>query len=47
MSLICKKGSKSDLENFKPISVLPTISKIIEKLIHNQTTRYLTDNKIL
>ena len=42
-----KKGSKTDPKNFRPISLLPIVSKIIEKIIHDQTMEYLTDNKIL
>ena len=42
-----KKGSKTDSKNFRPISLLPIVSKIIEKIIHDQTMEYLTDNKIL
>ena len=42
-----KKGSKTDPENFRPTSFLPIVSKVIEKVIHNQTMEYLTDNKIL
>ena len=42
-----KKGSKTDPKNYRPISLLPIVSKIIEKIIHDQTMEYLTDNKIL
>ena len=42
-----KKGPKIDPKNYRPISLLPRVSKIIEKIIHDQTMEYLTDNKIL
>ena len=42
-----KKGSKTDPKNYRPISLLPLVSKIIEKVIHDQTQNYLTENKIL
>ena len=42
-----KKRSKTDPKNYRPISLLPTVSKIIEKIKHDQTMEYLTDNKIL
>ena len=42
-----KKGSKTDFNNYQPISLFPIVSKIIEKIIHDQTMEYLTDNKIL
>ena len=42
-----KKGSKTDPKNYRPISLLPIVSKIIEKLVHDQTQNYLSENKIL
>ena len=42
-----KKGTKTDPENFRPISLLAIVSKIIEKVIHDQTMNYLTENSIL
>ena len=36
-----KKGSKLEVKNYRPISLLPIISKIFEKIIHNQTRAYL------
>ena len=43
---IFKKGDDTDLNNYRPISVLPAISKIIEKVIYNQTYNYFDHNKI-
>ena len=42
-----KKSCKTDPKNYWPISLLPIVSKIIEKIIQDQTMEYLTDNKIL
>ena len=42
-----KKGSKLEAKNYRPISLLPLISKIFEKIIHNQTQEYLDRNEIL
>ena len=33
---IFKNGSKSDLNNYRPISVIPTVAKIFEKIISDQ-----------
>ena len=35
-----KKGDSSLLVNYRPISLLPTISKIFEKVIHDQLYEY-------
>ena len=42
-----KKGTKTNPKNFRPISLLPIVSKIIEKGMHNQTMEYLMHNNIL
>ena len=42
---IFKKGSKTDPKNYRPISLLPLISKVFEKIIHDQTQNYLAENK--
>ena len=44
---IFKKGSKTDMQNYRPISLLPLISKILEKVIHDQTQAYLYEFDIL
>ena len=42
-----KKGSKDEPKNYRPISLLPQISKVIEKIVHEQILEYLDKNKIL
>ena len=42
---IHKKGEKTNKENYKPISILPTISKIFERLIYLQINAYM-DSKL-
>ena len=42
-----KKGSKTNPSNYRPISLLPLISKIIKKLILEQTSRFLSNNEVL
>ncbi len=41
------KGSKEDLSNYRPISLLPTFSKIIEKILDKQLREFLEGNNIL
>ena len=42
-----KKDDKQLLSNYRPISLLPSISKIFEKVILIQLTEYLNNNNIL
>ena len=42
-----KNGSKRDLRNYRPISVLPLVSKLFEKIIYSQYCDYLQDNRLL
>ena len=42
-----KKGSKTDPQNYRPISLLPVISKVMERVVHDQTNSFLTTNNIL
>ena len=42
-----RKGSKTNPSNYRPISLLPLISKVIENLIHEQTSTFLSNNEIL
>ena len=42
-----KKGGRLDIKNYRPISILPNLSKIIEKTISNQLTNYLNEKNLL
>ena len=44
---ILKSGDKLNIANFRPISVLPCFSKILERLICNRLYKYLTNNNFL
>ena len=48
VSPIFKNGSKSDpLNNYRPISVIPAIAQIFEKIIYYQLYYYLNENGLL
>ena len=42
-----KKSTSTDPKMFRSISLLPIVSKIIEKVVHDRTMNYLTENNIL
>ena len=44
---IFKAGTRDDLNNYRPISVLCTISKVFEKIVHDQVVNYLVGQRIL
>ena len=44
---IYKGGSKSEVSNYRPISLLPAFSKIFEKLMHSRVYDFLEQNRSL
>ena len=42
-----KKGSKTDPSNYRPISLLPLLSKVFERVVLDQTKEFLSLNRIL
>ena len=44
---IFKPGDKTALNNYRPISILPAISKVLEKLVCNRLVGFLEENDIL
>jgi hypothetical protein len=44
---VFKSGDKSSLANYRPISILPSFSKIYEKAMYNRLSSFLSDCNIL
>ena len=44
---IFKKGNRSDVNNYRPISLLPILSKCLEKIMFNRLNSFLIKNKII
>lgn len=42
-----KKGKTEDLDNYRPISILPTVSKLLEKDVQRKVGDYLREHNIL
>ena len=42
-----KKGDKQIIKNYRPMSLVPICSEILEKIIFNSLFKYLGDNKLL
>ena len=46
VTLVYKKCDKKLINNYRPISVLPVISKVFETVIFDQLTEYFTNNNL-
>ena len=44
---IFKKGNVNDLGNYRPISLLTSFSKVLEKVVYSRTIKFLNDHNIL
>ena len=42
-----KGGDKTNVDNYRPISILPVISKIIERLVHNSLMIELEERNLI
>lgn len=43
---VFKTGNKTEYANYRPISIIPTVSKVFEILLNKQITKYFEDNKL-
>ena len=44
---VFKAGNENEVGNYRPISILPCFSKILERIMYNRLVKYLTTNEIL
>ena len=42
-----KKGDKQTTKNYRPVSLLPISSKILEKIIFDSIMKFLNENELL
>ena len=42
-----KKGKKNEMDNYRPISVLPVASKLLERAVHSQLYTFLNEHHLL
>ena len=47
VTALFKGGDRTDCNNYRPITVLPTISKILERAVHKQLYEFLSMNELL
>ena len=47
VTALFKSGDRTNTTNYRPISILPTLSKILERAVHSQLYEYLDANQIL
>ena len=41
-----KQGERSDIDNYRPVSVISIIGKVFERIIYNQIFSHLSDRNI-
>ena len=44
---IFKAGNPNDMDNYRPISLLSTFSKILEKIMANRLVEYMESNSVI
>ena len=47
VTALFKGGIDSEVDNYRPISVLPVLNKVFEKIIHNQLIDFLDSHNVL
>lgn len=47
ITAVHKSGAKANPDNYRPISILPIVSKMLERIINRQLLKYLSENSLL
>ena len=47
VTALFKSGDRTSADNCRPISILPTLSKILERVVHSQLYKHLNSNNLL
>ena len=42
-----KQGESVDLNNYRPISIIPVVAKVFERIVYNQFYIYLTEHNFI
>ena len=42
-----KKGDKQNIKNYRPVSLLPNCSKILQRMIYDNMLKYFSDNNLI
>ena len=47
ISMLFKKGDRKDLNNYRPISIISTICRLLDKIIRNRITNHIIKEKTI
>ena len=42
-----KQGPRNELNNYRPISIIPVVAKVFERIIYDQVEAFVNDNNLL